>query len=184
MRCVYCAGGILQEADLEASTIDVVLQLMSRLYPSESEFNRYIHTHKPPLCGTHSPPPRERRPATVSLRRLTICLSCLSLCVSSTAVMLISDIVEPLSGDETEEERAARIDAEQQLTQLVAQVNELNSKKTALVAAEDVRSPDHFVVVLARFVIGDDLISSKGRFWVHRVFLTSIARVRTDFSIV
>lgn len=59
--------------------------------------------------------------------------------------MLISDIVEPLSGDETEEERAARIDAEQQLTQLVAQVNELNSKKAALVAAEDVRSPGHLL---------------------------------------
>jgi hypothetical protein len=52
---------------------------------------------------------------------------------------MVSDIVEPLQGEETVEERAQRVQAEQQLTTLVAACNELVGRKAAMVAAEDVR---------------------------------------------
>jgi len=52
----------------------------------------------------------------------------------------ISDIVEPLSAEETQAERAERITAEEELSSLTLTVNELKGKKAAMIAAEDVRA--------------------------------------------
>jgi len=56
---------------------------------------------------------------------------------NSTVAEIISGIVAPLDEEETEEQKTARIAAEEELRPLVAHVNELESKKAALAAAEE-----------------------------------------------